>query len=103
MTFITRLLQALGGACFPALGVCTTCLLAMIYSLVTMTIGSGEMGPGLAIPFLILIALLGGLLVGFISFIILLCAGFTWKLTWWLTGITTALTLIIYIIICLEA
>lgn len=45
MTFITRLLQALGGACFPALGVCTTCLLAMIYSLVTMTIGSGEMGP----------------------------------------------------------
>ncbi len=90
------LIRALAGAFLPALGSMLVFLVGTFISLITANMGSGSMGPGFGILFILIGIVLVGIFVWFVSFIILLCAGFSWKLELWLTGVPMVLCFLVW-------
>ena len=95
MDWVTRIVAAIVGGMVPSLVSVFVLFAFFVVALFTTRIGGGEMGPGLAIPFVFLGLIILAVILWGISALILLCAGFSWKLLWWITGIMGGLCFLI--------
>ncbi|MBR4356188.1 MAG: hypothetical protein IKP96_06480 [Elusimicrobiaceae bacterium] len=99
MDWGTRIVAAVVGGIVPSLVSVFILFAFFVFALFTTPVGGGEMGPGLAIPFVLLGLIALAIILWGISTLILLGAGFSWKLLWWITGIMGGLCFLISLVL----
>lgn len=91
MNFLWSLL----GALLPAAAGMLVLVIGAFCSLFSLDANS-QMGPGIGLIFVAAAIVILGALIWLISFIVFLCAGFSWRVEWILTGIFSALCFLLW-------